>query len=137
MSCNNITFLLEEQEQDLEKKQEQETNETFTFFDLEQIDSSLNHAHYNNDDSYCSAVKMVDYNLNYTVKGLLHIGEYYGIAKNLKACKLNKEQIIEAIIMFESIPENYEIVLRRQKMWHFMNELNKDKFMRKFILCWK
>jgi hypothetical protein len=83
-----------------------------------------------------------DYKFNYTVKQLLVICDYYGIAKQLKSTKAaklkctkaNKEEIIEALIAFENDPSNIDIYLQRQNLWYFMNELKKDPFMKKFIL---
>lgn len=87
-----------------------------------------------------------DYKLNYTIKQLLVICDYYGIAKQLKSTKAyrtasqmkstkaNKEQIIETLIAFENDPSNIDVYLQRQNLWYFMNELKKDPFMKKFIL---
>ena len=79
---------------------------------------------------------MVDYNINYIVKDLLLICDYYGIAKQLKITKANKEQIIESIVIFENDINNSQIVFKRRKLWFYMNELKKDKFMKKYILSW-
>ena len=133
---NNITFLLEEPDPCEEKEKEQEFGQNLDneLLNFQQINELLEKYEYTEDDF--TAPQMVDYQLNYTVKGLFTIGEYYGIAKNMKACKLNKEQIIEAIIMFENDMLNYELVQKRKRLWFFMDELKKDKFMRKFLLCW-
>lgn len=77
---------------------------------------------------------MINYHENYTVKELLMICEYYGFAKDLKANKFNKDQIIEYLVGFESDIANTDIVFRRQNMWFYINELKNDKFMKKFIL---
>jgi hypothetical protein len=37
-------------------------------------------------------------------------------------------------MVFESEPDNAEIVLKRQIMWFYLNELKKDKFTKKFVL---
>ena len=131
---NNITFLLEEPDQCEEKEQEFGQNSDNDLLNFYQINELLEKCGYTEDDF--TAPQMVDYHLNYTVKGLLTIGEYYGIAKNIKACKLNKDQIIEAIVIFENDKLNYELVQKRKRLWFFMDELKKDKFMRKFLLCW-
>lgn len=86
----------------------------------------------NNDDFFLP--KMIYYNINFTIKELLLICEYYGFAKNLRSNKFNKEQIIQFLIDFESNPDNSEIVFKRQNMWFYINELKSDKFMKKFIL---
>ena len=87
-----------------------------------------------NDDLIVS--KMVDYTLNYTVKDLLLICDYYSIAKNLKITKPKKEQIIESLVLFENEATHKELVNKRKSMWFYMNELKKDKFMKKYIMLW-
>ena len=83
-------------------------------------------------DSIVAMMKF--YELNFTIKQLLTICEYYGIVKELKANKSKKPDIINAIIIFENNPENSDIFLQRQKLWYFMEELKSDKFMKKFIM---
>lgn len=129
MNNDNITFLIEENEENTTFIENNDTN----FFFLE---SELDLESENNgcqDDIMC---KIVNYNLNYLTKDLLVICDYYGIGKNLKASKANKEQIISALVFFENSPENQEIVVKRNTLWFYMNELKNDKFMRKFIMLW-
>lgn len=78
--------------------------------------------------------EFVDYQLNYTVKQLMLICEYYGFAKELKSCKSNKNDIINVLVIFENKPENVELVLKRKLYWSYMAELKQDKFMKKYIL---
>ena len=80
--------------------------------------------------------EVVNYNINYTVKQLLQICEYYNISKAVKMTKCNKEEIINTIVLFESNQDNYNIVCRRKQLWFYINELKDDNFMKKFIL-WK
>ena len=79
-------------------------------------------------------VMFVDYKINYTVKELLLMCEYYGIAKELKNNKCCKDVIIHFLVDFESNPLNNTIVLRRQEMWRYINILKNDKFMKKYVL---
>ena len=72
-----------------------------------------------------------NYEMNFNVKQLIIIGEYYGL-KNIK--KANKLAIIYTIIEFENNVENHEIVSRRKILWSYIDELKKDKFMKKYIL---
>jgi len=123
MNNDNISFLIEENEDNLTLVENNDTN----FFLLE-----LENKH--SQDEMIS--KMVNYNLNYLAKDLLVICDYYGIGKNLKTSKANKEQIIAALVFFENSPENQEIVVKRNTLWFYMNELKNDKFMRKFIMLW-
>jgi len=78
--------------------------------------------------------EVVNYNINYTVKQLLQICDYYNILKEVKMTKCNKEEIINTIVLFESNPDNYNISCRRKKCWFYINELKNDRFMKKFIL---
>ena len=78
--------------------------------------------------------QIINYNENYTVKELLLICEYYGISKELKSNKCNKEVIIQFLVDFESDYVNSHIVLKRQSMWFYINELKNDKFMKKYVL---
>ncbi len=77
---------------------------------------------------------MINYHENFTVKELLLICEYYGFAKDVKANKFNKEQIIDYLVAFETDIANADIVFRRQNMWFYINELKNDRFMKKFVL---
>lgn len=79
-------------------------------------------------------VKMLDYDLNYNVKQLLLICEYYGIVKTVKINKFKKDEIISFLLEFEENPENCSFVYKRKQLWFFMNELKNDKFMKKYLL---
>jgi len=76
----------------------------------------------------------INYNENYTVKELLLICEYYGIVKEYKLNKCNKEQIMDILIQFEINPEYSDIVSKRKNMWFYANELKNDKFMKKYVI---
>ena len=78
--------------------------------------------------------KMMDYDLNYNVKQLLLICEYYGIQKQVKNNKLKKQEIISFLLQFEESDENSYIVYKRKQLWYFMSELKNDKFMKKYLL---
>ena len=75
-----------------------------------------------------------EYKINYTVKELLIICDYYEIAKEIKNNKYNKEEIINALVHFENNPINDEIFMRRQSMWYYIDKLKNDKFMKKYVL---
>ena len=75
--------------------------------------------------------QMSEYDLNYTLKQISMIYEYYNIGK---ISKLKKADIIQAIVIFEHDTENCEIVMRRQQLWHYLEELKADKFMKRFVL---
>ena len=77
---------------------------------------------------------MLNYDMNYTVKQLLLVCEYYGITKEIKVNKMKKNEIIEQIMIFENNNDNYEVVIRRKELWYYINELKEDKMMKKFII---
>lgn len=72
------------------------------------------------------------YDVNYTIKELILVCEYYGIFS--KKNKMKKQEIIELLLLFELEEENIDLVLKRKYLWSCMNELKMDKFMKKFIL---
>ena len=108
-----------------------EENEQEANFNIEDIINEINE---NKSEDEFVIPLIINYNDNYTVKELLTICEYYGFAKDLKANRFNKEQIVEYLVSFENDIANTEIVFRRQNMWFFINELKNDKFMKKFVL---
>ena len=66
-----------------------------------------------------------------TVKQLLRIRDYYNIPKSGKVPK--KSDIIDAVVVFESNIDNIDIVIRRNKMWKYIDVLKSDKFMKQFV----
>lgn len=110
-------------------------------FNMEELMNKLDNTNLNENDNLLFnneliVPKMINYNLNYNIKELLIICEYYGFAKDLKSHKCNKEQIIQSLVTFELEPKNNDIVNKRQNMWFYINELKNDKFMKKYVL-WK
>jgi|LauGreDrversion4_2_1035121.scaffolds.fasta_scaffold09087_7 hypothetical protein len=85
-------------------------------------------------DSDLSFQHIINYSENATVKELLIICDYYGFAKELKANKCNKGEIIQILVDFEMNPLNNEVVYKRRTMWFYAAELKNDKFMKKFVL---
>ena len=120
----NVFFLLDESDQS------DDSNEIPNFLDDFNFTNEINDL--NNEGII--EVMFLDYKLNYTVKELLLICEYYGISKELKINKCCKDIIIQFLVDFESIPLNNTIVLRRQEMWRCINILKNDKFMKKYVL---
>jgi hypothetical protein len=86
------------------------------------------------EEDYSCYIKLVHYDINYTVKQLLQICEYYGISKDLRISKCNKSDILNTLIIYENNIENQERVNKRKKLWHYINELKNDKFMKKYVL---
>jgi hypothetical protein len=85
-----------------------------------------------NEDLHLSA--SLFYMENYTVKDLILICDYYGFSKEIKANKLGKELLIQCLVDWELDMDNAVIVEKRKKIWFYMNELKKDKFMKKYVL---
>ena len=94
--------------------------------DFEKMDVSI---HTEPSGDYFLA-QMSEYDLNYNLKQVSMIYEYYNIGK---ISKLKKADIIQAIVVFEHDAENCDIVMRRQQLWHYLEELKADKFMKRFI----
>ena len=115
-------------------------DETSIEFDNEdKINDFLNDFEYKNQindltDKEIIESLSIEYKINYNVKDLLLICEYYGIAKELKVQKFCKEMIIYFLVDFENDPLNNTIVLQRKKMWRCMNMLKNDKFMKKYVI---
>lgn len=70
------------------------------------------------------------YNENYTKKYLEKIAEYYDISKRKK----RKSQLIKNIVQFECNQKNDFIVERRRTLWFYLEELENDHKMSKYII---
>ena len=117
----NISFFIDD---NIEQK-----NDDF-IYDLNEL---LNMEYvFKDEDNLCT--KLIHYDINYTVKQLLLICEYYGIAKDLRITKCNKTDILNTLIIYENNIENLERINKRKKLWHYMSELKNDKFMKKYVL---
>jgi hypothetical protein len=77
-------------------------------------------------------IEFYEYELKYNIKQLLLIAEYYGIKQKLK--KYNKIFMIYSIVEFEKQEKNSEMVNKRKKLWMYIEELKKDKIMKKYII---
>ena len=127
MMGDNISFSLNEIEDDNDNYNN--TNNLIFFNDL------LDDTHHGNNveqDFMCSQI--INYKENYTINQLYQICEYYGIVKEMKLNKFKKEDVILVLVNYENNIENKVKVLKRKKMWHCINELKNDKFMKKYIL---
>ena len=72
----------------------------------------------------------LDYHTNYIKKELERIADYYEISKRKK----KKDQLIEDIVIFEKDPVNIEKVYQRKKLWGYIEEIRKDKYLRQFLI---
>ena len=92
---------------------------------------------FKDEDDLCA--NFIHYDINYKLKQLLRICEYYGIeyygtSKDIRINKCNKSDVINTLIIYESNIQNLEKVNKRKCLWHYINELKKDKFMKKYVL---
>jgi len=115
----NITFFLNDEMND-------------EYLDLCKLQNELNDMEFNaqTDEIF---IEMKNYELNFNVKQLMLICEYYNI-KDIRTNKLKKQDIIELIILFENNPENIEIVTKRKELWYYIDELKNDKMMKRFVI---
>lgn len=129
MNPENISFFIDDNIYQNENDKELNIHDFLNIDDFLSIDEYI----FKEEDSLCYT-KLVHYNINYTVKQLLLICEYYGISKDLRISKCNKLDILNTLIIYENNIENLEKVNKRKKLWYYINELKKDKFMKKYIL---
>jgi hypothetical protein len=69
------------------------------------------------------------YRENYNARSLQQILQYYGIPKK----NMNKDEMLQRLLFFESEQANREIVLKRMRLWQNISELKADAFFAKFI----
>lgn len=72
----------------------------------------------------------MEYGDNYTKRDLDKIAEYYEISKRKK----KKQDLIEAIVLFEKMPENVEAVYTRKRLWGYIQEIKADKHLSKYLI---
>ncbi len=141
----NIIFSLNEENNDDNKLEEiQEYIDNLNIDNIENITTSFNDVnnydiveleYYNKKQNYFD--EYTYYNKEYNLKELIKICEYYGLTKILKSMKLTKKNdIIDFLVDYENSPGNIYSVLKRHKLWAYMEELNNDAFMKNYIL-WK
>ena len=80
----------------------------------------------------CATAISFDYDLNYTMKQLKHIAGYYGMK-----CKSRKVDIIQDIVQFEMDDKNESTVVRRKRMFHYIETLKNDDYFKSFIILWQ
>ena len=123
MNDNSINIFFSLEEKDEGKDENKDINQP-NIFELMNLLA---------DDQYISIYDQCYYN-EYTIKDLLKICNYYGIDKNIKLSKCKKQDIIFTLIYFESLPENTEIVQKRQESWRYITNLLNDLKMKKYII---
>ena len=127
---DNIIFFLEEKIENPHNTTDIEIQKMLSEFEEEEFEE------YMPPNNEFESSELYYYDNEYTIKDLLKICEYYTIDKDIKASKCKKLDIISTIVFFESLPENFEIVQKRNKMWIYMSELINDQKMKKYVI-WK
>jgi hypothetical protein len=88
----------------------------------------------------------VDYSLNYNMKMLTHIGNYYEILKSKNngtksktksinnTKKMCKSELIKSIVTFETNDANHHMVYKCKKMLDYIEKIKNDKYFASFVL---
>ena len=129
----NITFFLEEKNSNNKGSNDFEIQKMLSEFDEEYIPIVNEDMIYYTQKNFYGDDELY-YTHEYTVKELMQICNYYGIDKHIKTSKCKKQDIISTIVFFESLPENFESVQQRHKMWAYMKELINDSKMKKYVI---
>ena len=77
----------------------------------------------------CATAVSFDYEMNYTLKQLKHIAGYYGLK-----CKNRKGDMIQDIVLFEMDTANVDAVSRRKRMFHYMDLLKNDEYLKSYVM---
>jgi hypothetical protein len=120
----NITYVLKEVNDEKEN-----------IFDLEDLIKHFEEIEYKttsnkSDEEFLN--KVASYDINYTVKQLYLMCDYYQL--KIQKGKLKKQEIIEKILCFEYNKSNIEMVNKRKLFWYYLSELKNDNFMKKFVI---
>ena len=83
--------------------------------------------HFNADDIIAMEL---EYKENYTKKQLEKIADYYQISKRKK----RKDELIEAIVLFEQNIQNSDITEKRKTLWFYLQEIMNDNYLSKFLI---
>jgi hypothetical protein len=86
----------------------------------------------------------LDYSLNYNMKMLTHIGNYYEILKSKYgqgksktrnvAIKMCKPELIKSIVAFETDAMNHRVVYQSKKMLENIEAIKGDKYFASFVI---
>jgi hypothetical protein len=77
----------------------------------------------------CATTMSFDYEMNYNMKQLKHIAGYYGI-KN----KTRKMDVILDIVAYETDAANGDAVIRRKRLFYYIDVLKNDEYFKTFIM---
>jgi hypothetical protein len=102
--------------------------------EVESLEEALPNPESNYDESLLGMddymASELDYQTNYIKKDLERIADYYDIPKRKK----RKNELIEDIVLFEKDPANIHKVYQRIKMWKYIEEIKKDKYLSQFLI---
>jgi len=112
----NITYTISENNDTI-----REENENWKQLEMNNTESLM--------ENETFAVEL-DYKLNYPIKYLQAILEYYGLKKS----KLNKDLMARLIAEFESNLKNEKLVNKRKRLFENIEELKNDEYFRKYII---
>jgi hypothetical protein len=132
MDDENIFFSIDEKDNHQDYNKENNEEENYLSELLNEINNYDLPTNFSNEELF--EAMCYEYKINYTVKDLLLICDYYGISKEMKTNKYNKDVIINVLVDFENNQINKNIVLKRQSMWFYITQLKNDKFMKKYVL---
>ena len=86
----------------------------------------------------------LDYSLNYNMKMLTHIGNYYEILKSKHSVmqtktrnnrtKMCKPELIKSIVAFETDATNHSVVYQCKKMLEYIEAIKSDKYFGSFVI---
>lgn len=107
---------------------------------MQSLNDELNSANQNNPDLIefedidffkmdCATAVSFDYEMNYTIKQLKHIAGYYGLK-----CKTRKVDLVQDIVLFEMDHENCDVVARRKRLFHYIDMLKGDEYLKSYIV---
>jgi len=133
MSSKNLSFSLIETDEPIKKNSEVTYDSLVNLVNEQSANIEENPWEFDDGqgltlDDYVASE--IDYNENYTKKQLELIADYYEISKRKK----KKAQLVEEIVIFEKEPSNYDITQRRKTLWFYMEEINNDSFLSKFLI---
>tara|TARA_B100001758_G_scaffold247874_1_gene267972 strand:- start:10884 stop:11192 length:309 start_codon:yes stop_codon:yes gene_type:complete len=77
-----------------------------------------------------TVAKEIDYSINYTLPLIQSICGFYEIPYK----RIKKQDLIYNLVEFESNIENIETVEERKRLWFYMEELKKNKYLSKYII---
>jgi hypothetical protein len=129
---NNITYSIIDSKKDSDNYISSPSNESATWDEIYLTENKKNDVKTNqliNEENELYA-RELEYDLNYSVKYLGIILDFYNIKKN----KLNKKAIIKKILDFEINIKNSAKVETRKRLFDNFIELKNDQFFSKFIV---